>query len=292
MTNAIQILVDAISLGGLYSLYALGIGLIFGIMRLINFAHASLMLGAGYTMVLTTGSHLSFRIVLALGVTIVLALLIDSAAFRPLRGHAPETLLVTSFAVFVLMASLSEALFGALPRSTYVSTSLQGTLTLGSVGFQRLNLIVLLTSAILLGLLALLLGRTRLGIQMRAVAEDLDTARLMGIGVEKVVRSAFVVSGVLAAAAGILLIAQIGTITPTFGLNPLLIGLVAAVLGGLSNLKGAALGGFVLGAFSHLVQVSLPLEIRVYRNSIVFLAVFVILVIKPAGLFAKEEVRV
>lgn len=292
MTRVVQLLIDAASLGGLYALYALGIALIFGIMRLINFAHASLILVSGYTMALTGGLALPVRVVAALAVTVVAALLIDRVAFRPVRGQSATTLLVTSFAVFIVITSLAETIFGALPRSTTVSRSMSGTFSIGGLVLRRLDVAVLFSALALLGLVALLLNRTRIGIQMRAVAEDLVAARLMGIPVESVIRTAFSVSAVLAASAGILLLAQTGTVTPAFGLNAVLVGLVATVLGGLSDLRGAVLGGFALGIFSHLVQAMLPLEVRAFRDSIVFGVVFIVLVLKPEGLFSHVEGRV
>lgn len=292
MTRVLQLVVDATSLGGLYALYALGIALIFGIMRLINFAHASLILIAGYTMVLSGGMALGVRILVTAVVTVVAALVIDRIAFRPVRGKSATTLLVTSFAVFIVITSLAETVFGALPRATSVSSSLVGTLALGPVTLRRLDVVVLFAAVALLGLVALLLNRTRIGIEMRAVAEDLVAARLMGIKTETVIRVAFSVSAVLAAAAGILLLAQTGTVTPAFGLNAVLVGLVATVLGGLSDLRGAVQGGFALGIFSHLVQAVLPLEIRAFRDAIVFGVVFIVLVLKPGGIFAHVEARV
>lgn len=292
MSDLAQLLVDAAALGGLYALYALGIALIFGIMRLINFAHASLMLVAGYAVVLTSDFPLVARLTITLVVTIMAALIIDRVAFRPVRGQPPTTLLVTSFAVFIVVTSLAESVFGALPLATTVSEELLGRVDLGPIDLQRLTIVVLVVAILLLALVTLLLNRTRIGIQMRAVAEDITAAQLMGINVEAVIRVAFTVSAVLAAAAAVLLISQTGTVTPTFGLQPVLIGLVATVLGGMTDLKSAVLGGFALGVFSQIVQAVLPPEVRVYRDALVFGVAFIMLVLRPGGLFARQEARV
>lgn len=292
MSRLLQHLVDAASLSGLYAIYALGVALVFGIMRLINFAHASSILVAGYAAVLTSGLHLGLRVLVVVASAVVATLIFDWAAFSRVRDSAPTTLLVTSFAVFIVVGSLAEAVFGVLPRAALLSSALDGTWLVAGVQIQRMSVLTLAVTGLLLAAVWYLLNRTRVGVQMRGVAEDIVASRLMGIEVDRVIRMAFVAAGVLAAAAALLLVARTGSVTPAFGLNALLFGLVATVVGGLSDVRGAVLGGLLLGALAYAVQAFFPLEIRVFRSSIVFGIVFLLLAFRPEGLFVRTEARV
>lgn len=287
MSTVVQDAVNALNLGSLYALYALGISMVFGILRLINFAHYSLIMAGGYAMVLTAGAPLLIRVAITVAVCVGLAVMLDVVAFRPVRGANPTTMLITSFAVSFVLASVAETLFGSLPRSTTVHRGLQSSFTFGDVYLPRINVVTLLVTASLLGALSLFLTRTTMGLQMRAAAEDFSTARLLGVRANRVISVAFAISGILAAAVAILLLGTSGQVTPLFGLTAVLFGLVAAVAGGLDNLKGAAVGGFALGIASQLLQRFLPLELRPYRDAFLFVGVFVFLVVRPQGMISR-----
>jgi branched-chain amino acid transport system permease protein len=289
MTAFIQAVVDALYLGSLYALYALGVAMIFGIMRLINFAHASLIAAGAYALATTTGLPLALRIVIALAVCIALALLLELVAFRGLRGADPATLLVTSFAVYVMLTALSEAIFGSLPMASPLNDWFQLSWVAGSLYLPTINGLTLIVTAVLLVGLSVFLAKTRWGVQMRAAAEDFTTARLMGVRASRVIMLAFAISGILAAAAAILLIGKLGTVTPTFGIIPVLFGLIAAVVGGLSSLRGAVLGGFVIGIASQVLQYLLPDDLRPFRDAFLFAAVFLLLVFRPQGLISAKQ---
>jgi branched-chain amino acid transport system permease protein len=289
MTVLVQSVVNALNLGSLYALYALGVAMIFGILKLINFAHASLITAGGYAMIFTDGLPLVVRLAVTVVVCILLAVLLELVAFRGVRGAKPETLLVTSFAVSFLLASLAETVFGGLPRSTDVSPLLRESWTIGEIYIPKLNVVTIVVVAVLIGGLSLFLTRTTAGLQMRASAEDFATARLLGVAANRVISLAFAISGVLAAAAAVLLLGASGSVTPNFGLNAVLFGLIAAVVGGLSSLRGAVIGGFALGVASQVLQTVLPVEIRPYRDAVLFVAVFALLVVRPQGLVRSAQ---
>jgi branched-chain amino acid transport system permease protein len=263
--------------------------MIFGILKLINFAHASLITAGGYAMIFTDGLPLVVRLAVTVVVCILLAVLLELVAFRGVRGAKPETLLVTSFAVSFLLASLAETVFGGLPRSTDVTPLLRESWTIGEIYIPKLNVVTIVVVGVLIGGLSLFLTRTTAGLQMRAAAEDFATARLLGVAANRVISMAFAISGVLAAAAAVLLLGASGSVTPNFGLNAVLFGLIAAVVGGLSSLRGAVLGGFALGVASQVLQTVLPVEIRPYRDAVLFVAVFALLVVRPQGLVRSAQ---
>lgn len=293
MSSLIQSLVNALNLGGLYALYALGVALIFGILRLVNFAYSSLIMAGGYTLVFTDGLPLVLRLLVTVLVCVGLSVLLELVAFRGVRTAAPETMLVTSFAISMLLSSLAETLFGSLPRSTDLDPVFRESWTFGTVYLPKINVVTIVVVALLIGGLALFLTRTPAGLRMRASSEDFATARLMGVRADRVISVAFAISGILAAAAATLLLGANGSVTPTFGFNAVLFGLIAAVVGGLSSLPGAVLGGFVLGASSQLLQEILPVGLAPFRDAILFAAVFCLLVVRPQGLIsAKQGMRV
>ena len=287
MSSVIQDIINALNVGSLYALYALGIAMVFGIMRLINFAHYSLIMCGAYAMVETGGLPLAVRIVITVVVCVTMAVLLELVAFRPVRGASPATLLVTSFAISFLLASLAETIFGSLPKSTSVHPWMRQSWKFGDVFVPRLNVITVVVTAVLLGSLSLFMAKTTLGLQMRAAAEDFNTSRLMGVRANRVISTAFAISGVLAAAVAILLLGTSGSVTPTFGLNAVLFGLIAAVVGGLDSLKGAVVGGFALGVAGQLLQRFLPLDLRVYGDAFLFAAVFILLVVRPQGIISS-----
>ena len=287
----IQNAIDAISLGSLFALFALGIALIFGIMQLINFAHGELIMVGGYTLVLLSGIPLAALAVVVVSIVVVFALALDRIAFRPVRGSRPSTLLVTSFAVSFLLQNLAILILGATPESTNVSTTLTEFFTVGDILISKLNVIIVGVTLALLGGLGLLLRKTRVGVEMRAAAENFQMARVLGVNADRVIALAFALSGLLAAAAAILLVAQTGTVTAQMGVTPVLFAFIATILGGLGSLTGAALGGFVLGGLTVGLQAGLPLDLRPFRDAFVFAAVFVILVVRPQGLIVTRAAR-
>jgi len=285
----IEYAIDGVSLGSLYALFALGIGLLFGIMRLINFAHGELIMIGAYALFFIVSPPWPVRIAAILGITVFAALAMERVAFRPARGADPDTLLITSFAVSFLLQNLAILSFGALPRSVAIAPFLTGSVRIGSYSIPNIDLVTVGVTAFLLLVLGLFLARTRLGVQMRAAAENFTMARLLGVRADTVIATAFALSGLLAGVAAIILTQQTGIIEPTIGVAPVLAAFVATILGGLGSLVGAVVGGYFLGGLTVALQATLPLALRSYRDAFVFAAVLLVLVLRPQGLLVHRS---
>ena len=289
MSDVVQVLLDATATGSLYALFALGIAVIFSVLQLVNLAHGEMITVGAFALVLSGGLPLPLRVVLALGAAVLTGLLVERVAFRPARSASPTTLLVVSFgASFVLQAVLQLA-FGSLPRGVVVSTGFATRVDVLGAQVSVLSLVTLGVTAVLLLGLVVFLKRSSTGLRLRAAAEDFDMARALGVRADVVIASAFAVSGVLAGSAAVLLVAQTGQVSPTVGVQAMLFGLIGAVVGGLGSLTGAVLGGYLLGLLGVVLQVTLPLEIRSFRDAFLFLLVFVVLVLRPQGLLPTSS---
>jgi branched-chain amino acid transport system permease protein len=289
--QAIQTLVDVVSVGGLYALTALGIGLIFGVMRLINFAHSQLIMVAGYAILLLFTQSAALAIVSALVAAVLLALLTERAAFRPLRGADPATLLIASFAASFFIEKVMVMLVGSRPKGVDFLPLLSGQVAIAGVRLQLLQLANILVSLFLLVATTWFLKSTRLGLEMRAAAENFQMAEVLGIRANRVIATAFAISGLLAAAVACLFVAQTGLVQPRMGLQLVIIAFVGTVIGGLGSLPGAAFGGFLVGAATILLQAMLPPELRVFREAFLFIAVAVVLLFRPQGIIPARGLR-
>jgi branched-chain amino acid transport system permease protein len=287
MAELVEHVVNAVSLGSFYALVALGIALIFGIMRLVNIAHGEFIMAGAYVLVLV-GSPLPLLILFCLLTSALLALATERLVFRPMRKASPATLLVGSFALSYVLQNLAILIFGANARSGSLGEGLTEAVVIGDVRIARINIVTLVVAIVLGGLLMAFLTRTRLGVQMRAAAEDFEAARLMGVRANRVISAAFVLSGLLAGTAAVLLVGQTGAVVPSIGLPPLLIGLVAVVIGGLGSLPGAVLGAYILGASSVALQAGLPVDARPFRDAFLFAVVILILTLRPQGIVARK----
>jgi branched-chain amino acid transport system permease protein len=283
--------IDAISTGSLYALFALGIALIFGIMQLINFAHGELIMIAGYSLFFALKVEWAFAIVMTLVVAIVFALLMERIAFRPVRGANPATLLVTSFGVSYFLQNLAIILFGSRPKSVGLPSFFTEYFSVGSIDISKLSVIVVCTVAGLLVTIALFLKRSLLGISMRGAAEDFLTTRLLGVRSNVVIATAFAISGLLAAVAALLIVAQLATLQPTMGVNPVIFAFIATVIGGMGSLPGAVLGGFLLGIVQVTLQASLGIGTRPWRDAFLFGFVVLVLLLRPQGLLVPRTAR-
>jgi branched-chain amino acid transport system permease protein len=294
MNVALQAVLDALSVGGLYALIALGIGLIFGIMRLVNFAHGDLVMVGGYTMFLMTGRPDALTALAALAVVVALALVVERAAFRPLRDASMPSLMIASFAVSYLLQHAVMVGIGAETKSVEFASALGAPVRLGGLQVPALQLVTVAATLVLLVLLTAFLRRTALGLEMRAAAENIRVARLMGVRANRVIAWAFAMSGLLAGAVALLYIAQVGAMTPQFGVQPALIGFVATVVGGLGSLAGAVIGGFLIGTLTVVLQLVLPIELRPFRDAFLFGLLFIVLLVRPQGIvvvrWAQERV--
>lgn len=289
MRELIQHTVDAVSLGSLYAVLALGIALIFGIMNLINFAYGELIVLGAYTLYLTRGLPVVLQFGLCITVTVLAALLMERLAFRPFRKASASVLLVTSFALSFALQSAITVVFTSRAKGVALPAWLSESTTVGSVTFSRLNLVTVGAMLVLVGGLATLLQRSTIGLQMRAAAENFRTAQLLGVRSDRVIAAAFALSGIFAGIAAILLVAQGGTVTPAMGTAPVLIAFVATIMGGLGSLYGAAFGGFMLGILTVLLQVALPDSLTPFRDALLYATVIALLLLRPDGLIVVRS---
>jgi branched-chain amino acid transport system permease protein len=280
---------DAIGLGAIYALMAVGIGLVFGVLRLVNFAYGQLIMAGAYTLAFTSGWPVAAAIVTCFAVVIVLSLAMDRVVFRPLRGQSPAVMLVTTFAVAFLLQAIALIVDLRNNQLGEVAASiapLNQAISIGSVDVRKVTIVAVAVALVSLGLLVLLLNRTTIGLHTRAAASDFRTARLLGVRANRVIAFAVLLSGVLAAIVAVLLTVQTPFVQPDFALEDTIVVLVGVVVGGIDRLWTATLGGFFIGFVSGVINGVLPTDKTVYLPSAVFALVILVLLLRPAGLFA------
>ena len=291
----LQHVVDALAIGSIFALLALGIALIFGVMGFVNFAHGILITSAAYALVyLVPETPWPVWAVAMPAILVVLALAMERVAFRPVRGADPSTMLITSFAVAFVLQHFIILTIGAFPRTVALPGFLIERFELLGTQVQKLDVLTMVGAVLMFVGLAAFLRRTTLGIHMRAAAEDFKMAEVLGVRANVVIATAFALSAVFAAAAAFVLLAKGGTAYPTMGTVPVLYAFTATIMGGMGSMTGAVLGGYLLGFLSVGVQVILPPSVTVYRDAIVFTVVIMILVLRPQGLLvvAHRQERV
>lgn len=287
----IQTLFDAVSLGSLYALMALGLALVFGVMRLVNFAYGELIMIGGFVIVAVGDLPWPAVVAIAVAAVSLAALLMERVAFRPVRDADPATLLVTSFALSVGLQNLAIIVEGARPKSVNLLPGLTKPVSIAGASVPWLDVVTIATTIVLLVGFVAFLRRTAMGLQVQAAAEDFRMARLLGVRANRVIAVCFTLSGILAAAVAVLLVAQTGTVSPVMGLGPALIAFVAVVVGGMGSLFGAALGGLLLGIVSVLLQSELPEGAKPYRDAFIFGIVIAILLVRPQGLAGSPALK-
>jgi branched-chain amino acid transport system permease protein len=290
--NVLQAALDGIAQGALYALVAVGIALVFGVLRLVNFAYGELITAGAYALALTSDWPVPLSIAACLLASVALAVLTERLAFRPLRDASPTTTLVATFAVALALQAVWLMAFGPNGRAGDVLGGLNTTAISGAIDVRWVTLAQLAAGGILLAGLALLLARTDMGLQMRAAATDIRTARLLGVQADRVITVAFVLSGLLAAVVALLLTAAEPLVTPTFGLSLTIFGLVGVVVGGMDRLVTATLGGFFIGVAQSVLGDLVGADLRVFLPSFTFALVILVLVLRPAGLFAASGAQV
>ena len=284
--SVLQSIIDAVALGALYALVAVGLALVFGVLRLVNFAHSELITIGAYMLALTASWPLPVSIVVCLAASVALALLTERIAFRPLRNAAPATMLVTTFAVSFALQAVFLTIWGPEGKSADILGDLNRTVVNGDVVIRWVTLVELGGGALLLGGLVFLLTRTELGLQMRAAATDARAARLLGVKADRVIAAAFALAGLSAGIVALLLTVQQPLVTPTFGLQITILALVGVVVGGMDRLVSATIGGFAVGFVTSVLGDILSSNDRVFLPAFVFLLVIIVLLVRPAGLFS------
>lgn len=293
MDDLVQYLISALSLGGLYALMTLGLVVVYGILRLINFAYGELVMVAGYGMLVfgRTGMPWLLVAVLSVAVAIVAAVVMERAAFRPVRSSSATTMLITSFAVSTLLQNIALLAISPRPRAVRLPDFFVENLTVGDLRIKVVDLASLTVSLVALLVLSVFMRRTIIGIALRAAADDFTMTRLLGVRANLIIAVAFAVSGLLAGIVAIFWVGRSSLVEPAVGLQPVLIAFIASVVGGMENLKGAVLGGYLLGFLTVGLQTWLPQAMLDYRNAVLFGIVIVILLVRPEGLIRPTYSR-
>jgi branched-chain amino acid transport system permease protein len=288
-----QAIADAIALGALYGVVAVGIGLVFGVMRLINFAYGELITAGAYVLAYTSGWPPVLAIVACFAAVIALALAQERIAFRPLRrsGATPATMLVATFAVSFLLQAIYLLAFGTRGKIVGTLGQLNSAFTVNGVDVRWIVLVTTVTGLALLAATATLLNRTNMGLHLRAAAHDFRTARILGVRANRVIGLSFVVAGFLAAAVSVLYTVSNPLVQPSMGVPITIFALVGVVVGGLDRLWSAALGGFAVGFVYGMFGDLLSSQASPYLPSVVYGAVILVLLLRPAGLFAPFRAR-
>lgn len=301
MTALLQVLFDALSLGSLYALGALGIALIFGVMRLVNFAHGDYISfcvfallwpsidAAAIVFLGTLPTVLLVPLILAIGAG--LSVLSEILVFRRFRNANPATMMIASFALGFVIKYFLLMLYSSRPKSIDLWSNLSQQIEIFGARIPPLQVITIVVTIVILLALTAFLKRTRFGLEMRAAAENFTMARMLGVRANRVIMLAFAVSGMLAAAIGLILVTQTGTVDINMGANLMLVAFVATVIGGLGSLPGAVLAGYLIGAATVIMQVVLPPDARPFRDAFVYGAVIVMLIWRPNGLFAAKAAK-
>lgn len=295
ITIFLQHLANGISLGSLYALVAIGFTMVYGILRLINFAHGDIFMLGAYIALFGIAPYALpwyFSFILAAALTAGVGVLIERAAYKPLREAPRISALISAIGVSFLLENLGLVVFGGRPKSFYVPPGLARVAVVGGVSIPMVTFAIIGVTLVFLLLLSYLVYRTKLGIAMRAVSKDFDTARLMSINVDSIVALTFAIGSALAAVGGIMWSVKFPQIQPLMGILPGLKAFIAAVLGGIGSIPGAMLGGFLLGIGEIMLVALLP-TLAGYRDAFAFFILILILLVKPTGLIGeKSEVKV
>lgn len=296
MSEFIQQVINGLSLGAIYALIALGYTMVYGILKFINFAHGEIfMLGAfsGFYIARMLGIHESsivgalIVLLLSMSVCAIIGVTIEKLAYKPLRSASKLTVLITAIGVSLFLQYTGQLVFGADPKS-FPTILNNVNFNVGGANIGSNQIIVIVSSLLLMFALREIIMRTKIGIAIRAVSNNLTAASLMGININNVISFTFVLGSALAAAAGILYSINYPSIDPLMGILPGLKAFIAAVLGGIGNFPGAVLGGLVIGLVETFTVGYLS---PTYRDAIAFAILIIILLVKPTGLLGKKEVE-
>jgi branched-chain amino acid transport system permease protein len=289
--ETVQQLVNALSLGAIYAMFALGLAVVFSVMGLLNFAYGELVTVAGYTMMLMARQGLPFWMMApaAVAAAVLVSVAMELVAFRPLRAATPLVRLFTSFAVAVIIQNLIRQLISTRPQGVPIPGFLQDAVRIGTIRIGVLPLVSASVGLVALVSLSAYLARSSGGLAMRAAAQDFTVSRLMGVRANRVISLAFAVSGGLAGIAGVLWVSRRTSVAPTMGFDPVLTAFVATVIGGLGNLAGAVAGGFFLGFLEISLAIVLPGVVRPFLDAIALTVVVIILYFRPQGILGRVE---
>lgn len=285
--SVIQNLIDGLGVGATYALLAIGVSMLFGVMHLVNFAHGELLTVGAYVMYFLREREVAWIVVVpaAIAAAVLLSMAIELVAFRRVRNASPFTLLLTSFAIEILSHSVWRIWLGSKQRTFAAPDIAFKTFEVGGLTVEWWDVISIVVAVLAFAATGWILRNTLFGISLRASAEDFDAARLMGVKANRVISGAFAFAGLLAGVGGSLYLLRRGSADPRMGADPLLKAVIAAIIGGLGSLKGAVIGGLALGVVEVFVRTALPSGIEGLSDAFVFVAIAVLFVVRPQGLF-------
>ena len=287
----LEFIINILSLGSLYAMLALGLVIVYGILRLVNFAYGELIMVGGYTIYLVTlYTPLPWLAVAILAVLVVMltSLFTELVALRPVREKSLTAMLITSFAVSTLLQNGALLIISPRARAVTLPQIFQTSVMIAGTSVPWRNILTILTCILTLALLTLLLRRTVLGIALRAAADNFKMTRMLGVPANTVISTAFAISGIMAGIVSIFWIGRSASVTPTIGMSPLLVAFVATVIGGMNGLTGAVVGGFVYAITISLLGVILPPGVVEFREAFMFAFVIIVLLFRPEGLIRSK----
>lgn len=286
----IQQLANGISIGSLYALIAIGYTMVYGILRLINFAHGDIFMMAAYFMVfgvVNFGLPWYLSVVVVIIATVLLGVLIEKAAYKPLRNAPRMSIMISAIGVSFLLENLATYLFTGVPKGFPDIAILTRAISFGNISLSVATLVTPIITLLLLYVVLFITNKTKIGMAMRASSIDFETARLMGININRVISTTFIIGSGLAAIGAVLWGSKYPSVYPLVGVMPGLKCFIAAVLGGIGNTTGAVLGGFILGMAEIMLVTFLP-SLTGYRDAIAFIILIVVLLVKPTGLLGEK----
>ena len=282
-----DLFLSGITVGSLYALIAIGYTMVYGILRLINFAHGDIFMMAGFFMVYMSASMgVAISIPLVLIMTVLLGVLIARVAYKPLRSAPRMSVMISAIGVSYLLENLATYLTGGLAKAYPEIPALKTTHVIGSMTVKTITIVTPLLTLILVVALVCFIKYTKIGMAMRAVSKDFDTARLMGIKVNAVISSTFVIGSFLAGVGSILYFTNYGQVSPLIGAMPGLKAFVAAVFGGIGSIPGAVLGAFIIGICESFIKAND--SIAIFSNAFTFALLIAVLLFKPNGMFGEK----
>ncbi|MBQ2927438.1 MAG: branched-chain amino acid ABC transporter permease [Oscillospiraceae bacterium] len=285
----LQYLINGVSIGAVYAIIALGYTMVYGIAKMLNFAHGDvIMVGAymSYSVTSYLGLPTAVGIAVAVLVCTLLGVLIEGLAYKPLRGVPSLAVLITAIGVSYFLQNAAQLIWGSAPKNFKSIVTMKPVVLFdGQLTITGEVIYTIVASVLIMVALTLFINKSRMGKAMRAVSEDRDAAQLMGINVNQTISTTFAIGSALAAVAGVLLCSTVPTLMPTTGSMPGIRAFTAAVFGGIGSIPGAMLGGILLGIIETFSKAYLSTQ---FSDAIVFLVLIVILLVKPAGLLGKQ----
>ena len=279
-------LLSGISVGGQYALIAVGYTMVYGILRLINFAHGDIFTAAGFFMVyIATALPVQIAIPLVVVLTVLLGVTVERVAYKPLREAPRMSVMISAIGVSYLLQNLMWYVTGGLAKQYPTIPFISNSVTLGNATTKIVTLVTPILTILLVFALVTIIQKTKIGMAMRAVSKDFETAQLMGIKINSVISITFIIGSLLAAVGSVLYFTNYTSVTPTVGAMPGLKAFVAAVFGGIGSIPGAVIGAFIIGICENIIK---ALGYTTFSDAFTFALLIVILLFKPTGLFGEK----